>query len=110
MAAQRVQPTSDMIIWRRIRAMSAGSRAIALAEVRGAELLLSRRVEAELLGGIAELERRVVVARVLVVDDPELRTVVEVVLGQQVVVARDRGHRSRGERRLDQSTFGSWSR
>src|SRR5207247_366748 len=60
-----------------------------LAEVRGAELLLVRSVEAQLLGRVAELKGRVVVAAVLVVDDPQYLAVVEVVLGEEVVVARD---------------------
>ena len=94
MAAHRVQPTSDMIICRCIRARSAG---VAVAEIRGAQLGQPSVVEAELLARVPELERRVVVAAVLVVDDPQPLAVVEVVLGEQVVVAGDRRER-RGRR------------
>src|SRR5688572_18710910 len=54
--------------------------------------------EAALGGGVAELEGRVVVAGVLVVDQPHPLAVVDEVAGQQVVVARDRGRWTDRER------------
>ena len=72
-----------------------------LAEVGRAELDDPVVVEAQLLAGVAQLEGRIVVAAVLVVDDPQPLAVVEVVLGQQVVVAGDRGQGMGGEGRLD---------
>src|SRR5437867_571940 len=58
-----------------------------LAEVgltqHGTELL----VEAALLGGVTELETWVVVPAVLEIEDPQLRSIVDVVLGEKVVVA-----------------------
>ena len=98
MAAHSVQPTSDMIIWSRIRASRAGVR---LAEVGGAQLGDLGLVVAELLGGVAELERRIVVAAVLPVDDPQPGAVVEEVVGEQVVVARDGRQRMNGQGGLD---------
>jgi hypothetical protein len=50
-------------------------------------------VVAALLGGIPELEARIIVAAVLEVHDPQLLAIVDVVLGQEVVVA---GHRWQG--------------
>ena len=58
-------------------------------------------VELALLRGVRELEGRVVVAAVLVVEQPEPRAVVDVVLGQEVVVARNRGQRAAPHRALD---------
>src|SRR3978361_548212 len=62
----------------------------------------------ELLGGqvglapeVAELEARVVVAGVLIVDQPQLLAVVDEVARQQVVVARNRRCRVRGQRASD---------
>ena len=73
-----------------------------LAEVGGAQLLDLAVVVAELLGRVAELERRVVVAAVFPVHQPQARAVVEVVLGEQVVVAGDgRQADGRRQRRLD---------
>ena len=50
---------------------------------------------------VAELERRLVHARVLVVDDPQVTAVVEHVRGEQVVVARHERLRRQGEDLLD---------
>ena len=61
-----------------------------LAEVGGAQLGLGL-VEAQLLGCVAELKRRVVDAAVLEIDDPKPWAIVDVVVGQQVVVAWDPG-------------------
>ena len=58
-------------------------------------------VEPALGPGVAELEERVVVAGVLVVDQPELLAVVDEVAGQQVVVARHGGAGVHGEAALD---------
>jgi len=68
-----------------------------LAEVRGTQLAPLRVVPQQLLRRVAQLEARVVVAAVLEVHDPQPVAAVEVVLGEQVVVARDRGERVRGE-------------
>src|SRR6266702_1145367 len=57
--------------------------------------------QAALGGDVAELEARVVVARVLVVDQPDAGAVVDEVGGQQVVVARDRALVPDGQRPLD---------
>ena len=72
-----------------------------VAEVGRAQLGDLGVVVPELLGGVAELEGRVVLAAVLLVDDPQPLAVVEVVLGEQVVVARDGRQRMDGQRRLD---------
>ena len=58
-------------------------------EVGGAQLADPGVIPAQFLARVAELEGRVVVAAVLVVDDPEPLAVIEVVLGEQVVVAGD---------------------
>ena len=52
---------------------------------------------------VAELEAGVVVARVLVVDQLELASDVDEVLGQEVVVARDRSLVANGHCRLDRA-------
>ena len=64
--------------------------AAASAEVRRHQRLDLVVVELALGGGVAELEAGVVVAGVLVVDQPHLVAVVDEVAGQQVVVARHR--------------------
>ena len=61
------------------------------AEVRRGERLDLVVVEVALGRGVAELEAGVVVAGVLVVDQPHLVAVVDEVPGQQVVVARHGG-------------------
>src|SRR4029079_10438275 len=71
-----------------------------LAEVRGTELADPRLLPALLLAGVTELEGGVVVAAVFVVDQPQPLAVVQVVLGQQVVMARDGGQWMDAERRL----------
>src|SRR3954447_1054856 len=58
--------------------------------VRHDQLLHLVGVEAALGGEVAELEAGVVVAGVLVVDQPQSDTVVQEVSGQEVVVARHR--------------------
>ena len=63
--------------------------------------LLEREVR--LAPDVAELEAGVVVARVLVVDQPELAADVDEVLGQEVVVARDRALVADGHGRLDRA-------
>ena len=78
--------------------MRASRRSLTRAEVRLAEERPQVGVELALLGGVGELERRVVVPRVLVVEDPERLAVVDVVLGEQVVVAGNRRERVRRER------------
>ncbi len=98
MAAHRVQPTSDMIIWSRIRASRAGEASPKYAAHSSADL---RLVVAEFLAGIAELEGRIGVAAVLPVHDPQPIAVVEVVLGQQVVMAWHGCGTMRHERGLD---------
>ena len=96
-----------MIIWSRIRASRAGEAAPKYAAHSSSTCVV---VEAELLAGVAELEGRVVVAAVLAVDEPQRVAVVEVVLGQQVVVARDGRQRMDGEGRLDRAGSGPGAR
>src|SRR3954454_6488928 len=67
-------------------------------EVGRHELLDLGVVEVALGAGVAQLEARVVVAGVLVVDDPDLAPVVEEVAGQQVVVAGHGGTCVDGQR------------
>ena len=71
------------------------------AEVGGAQLDGPGPVETELLAGVAQLEGRVIVAAVLVVDDPQPLAVVEVVLGQEIVVAGHGRERPDGQGGLD---------
>ena len=61
------------------------------AVVRGDEFVELIDGQAALAPDVAQLEARVVVAGVLVVDQPHPVAVVDEVAGQQVVVARDGG-------------------
>ena len=82
--------------------LHAGEEAVVSgAEVRLAEDCSQVVVELTLLRCVRELEGRVVVSRVLVVEQPERRAVVDVVLGEQVVVARHRGSGVHAHRALD---------
>ena len=71
------------------------------AVVRGHQLLEVLVVEPALCPGVAELEAGVVVAGVVVVDQPDLLAVVDEVLGEQVVVARDGALVVHGQGSLD---------
>ena len=71
------------------------------AVVRGDELVELLGGQAALAPDVAEFEARVVVAGVLVVDDPHPVAVFDEVARQQVVVARDGGLVGGGQRRFD---------
>src|SRR5216683_8075224 len=73
-------------------------RRLRAAVVRADQVL--KRLVGELALGpdVAELEAGIVVARVLVVDQPDVRAVVNEVGGEQVVVARDRAVEAGGQR------------
>src|SRR3954447_11534933 len=71
------------------------------AVVVGDELVELREREIRLAPDVAELEHRVVVAGVLVVDEPEALARPDEVLGQQVVVAGHRAFVADGQRALD---------
>ena len=58
------------------------------AEVRLAELAHPGVVVVELAAGVPELERRVAVAAVLPVDQAQPVPLLDVVVGQEIVVAR----------------------
>ena len=95
MKPQSDQPYSLHSVCSRTRARSAARRR---AEVRlGVRLDLLGR-EVALGRGVAELEAGVVVAGVLVVDQPDPVAVVDEVRGQQVVVARHGRPRRDGQR------------
>src|SRR6185437_3504570 len=63
--------------------------------------------EVRLAPDVPELEARLVVARVLVVDQPQLAADVDEVLGEQVVVARHRRLAQNTHRRRDRTHLGS---
>src|SRR4051794_4521977 len=85
LAAQRLEPDPREQAW------------VVAAVVRRRPGARQLGLEPALRRGVAELEARVVVAGVVVVDQPDPLAVVDEVAGQQVVVARDGGTRGRRE-------------
>src|SRR5215470_4912095 len=71
------------------------------APVGGDELLELLEREVRLAPDVAELERRLVVAGVLVVDEPHLATDVDEVLREEIVVARHRLFRLHAHRTVE---------
>ena len=87
MKPHSAQPYSEHSDWSSTRARNAGVRVCPGPRRDQLVDLLARQVA---LGrGVAELEGGVVVAGVLVVDQPDPLAVVDEVAGEQVVVARD---------------------
>src|ERR1700735_352796 len=84
-------PQRPPVLARKAKQAGAGDLAVQRpAVIRGDQLGQAVQRQTALAPDIAELEARVVIARVLIVDQADPLAVVDQVGGQQVVVARDR--------------------